>query len=142
MNKTTDIEHQGVVIRIEAGTAVVRIVQNSACAACHAKGACSAADKAEKDITVPLPEGRAIEVGQEVWLVGRSSKGLQAVLYAYIFPLVLLMAVLLLVQYYMKSETIAAAAAVASLIPYYGMLYLFRKRLTKKFLFFINIDKK
>lgn len=39
------IEHEGIIDHIDGDTAHVKIDSVSACASCHAKGVCSAADQ-------------------------------------------------------------------------------------------------
>ena len=49
------IKHDGIIIALNGdGTALVRIVQTSACAACKAKAMCASAERAEKEMTVQL----------------------------------------------------------------------------------------
>ena len=49
------IKHDGIIIALnEDGTALVRIVQTSACAACKAKAMCASAESAEKEMRVTL----------------------------------------------------------------------------------------
>ena len=49
------IKHDGIIIALnEDGTALVRIVQTSACSACKAKAMCASAESAEKEMTVQL----------------------------------------------------------------------------------------
>ena len=54
-SKRKMIKHDGIIIALnEDGTALVRIVQTSACAACKAKAMCASAESAEKEMTVVL----------------------------------------------------------------------------------------
>ena len=54
-SKRKMIKHDGIIIALnEDGTALVRIVQTSACAACKAKAMCASAESAEKEMTVQL----------------------------------------------------------------------------------------
>jgi len=133
----SDIEHIGVVTMVTDTLVRVRIVQNSACSACHAKGSCSAADSAEKDIDV-LPGNLHLQVGQQVILAGRSILGLQAASIAYLLPVIILFATLFIVFNYTHSEGIAAIASLGSMVPFYVVLSLFKNRLAKKFTFFIK----
>lgn len=132
-----DIEHLGVIVALNETVARVRIVQNSACSACHAKGACTAADSAEKEVDALLL-GQHFAIGEQVMITGRSMLGLQAVLYAYLLPFVFLFVTLLVVFSYTNNELLAAVSAIASIIPYYAVLFLFKNKLTKKFTFFIK----
>lgn len=135
--KQSDIEHIGVVTMVTDTLVRVRIVQNSACSACHAKGSCTATDSAEKDIDA-LPGNLHLKVGQQVIVAGRSMLGVQAVCIAYLLPFFILFATLFLVFNYTHSEGIAAIASLGSMVPFYIILGLFKNRLTKKFTFFIK----
>ncbi len=137
MKNQLDIKHEGIVMRIEGNKVFVKITQNSACTACHAKGACSAADKAEKEIEA-INNGKSVEIGQEVVITGRSAEGLQAAFLAYLLPFFVLFATLLVVYHFTVHEGIAAAAAIGSLILYYLVLFFFKNKLTKKFTFYIS----
>ena len=54
-SKRKMIKHDGIIIALnEDGTALVRVVQTSACAACKAKAMCASAESAEKEMTVVL----------------------------------------------------------------------------------------
>ena len=85
------INHNGVIEKIDGGTVYVRIIQQSACSGCHAKSMCTASESKAKVIEVPDNSGK-FHVNEEVQLCGRSSLGLQAVLLAFIFPLIIVFA--------------------------------------------------
>ena len=54
-SKRKMIKHDGIIIALnEDGTALVRIVQTSACAACKAKAMCASAESAENEMRVQL----------------------------------------------------------------------------------------
>ena len=54
-SKRNMIKHDGIIIALnEDGTALVRIVQTSACSACKAKAMCASAESAEKEMTAVL----------------------------------------------------------------------------------------
>ncbi len=138
MKNQHNIKHVGIVTRINGNNKViVKITQNSACSVCDAKGACSAADKAEKEIEA-VNLGKMVEVGQEVTITGQTTQGLQAAFLAYFLPFIVLITTLIVVFYSTKNEGIAAMSAIASLVPYYFILFLFKNKLTKKFTFYIN----
>ena len=63
------IKHDGIVVAVyEDGTALVRIVQTSACAACKAKAMCASAESAEKEmrVTLLMDNGRPAGYGTAV----------------------------------------------------------------------------
>ena len=76
--------------------------------------------------------------GEEVLLTGSVEMGLTAVFWAYGAPLLLLMPVLLATLQVTTDEPLAALMALASLAVYYGVLYLNKNRLTRKFSFTIK----
>jgi len=128
------IDHAGVIERIEGDRAQVRIVSESACAACHAKGACSAADQEEKFIDVVLPDHRFRE-GEPVRVEVARNLGMKAVAVGYVYPFLLLLAVLIGMLAAGVSEMRAGLAALLSLVPYYLLLFLLREKIGSTFTF-------
>jgi len=128
------IDHEGVIDRIEGDKAHVRIMSESACAACHARGACGAADQEEKYIDVPLRDSN-YRVGEPVRVEISRHLGMKAVALGYIYPFLLLMAVLVGTLSAGVAELKAGLIALLSLIPYYMLLFLLRKRIDSNFTF-------
>ena len=131
------IDHEGIIERIEGDMAHVKINSVSACASCHAKGVCSAADQEEQFLDVPL-EGTAYEQGESVNVQVEKRLGYKAVALGYFYPFLLLMVVLIGLISAGVPELRAGALALLSLIPYYLILYLFRKRIESTFTFSIQ----
>jgi len=131
------IEHTGIVQHIEGNKAQILIVQQSACSACHAKSACTMSDQQEKVVEV-LVDDHSIHEGDEVIVYGSSSIGLQAVLIAFVLPLLLVFLLLFILTFFMKNEAVAGLIALSVLIPYYLILSLFNKKLKSKFEFHIK----
>ena len=129
------ITHKGKVKQIDNTRILVQIMQTSACSACEAKSLCHSAESKEKMIEVYAADTADFEVGQEVMLVGTLSQGLKAVVYAYVIPLILMLAVLFLSLFRGMDEALAALLSVGVLIPYYLIIYLMRHHLTRKFSF-------
>ena len=71
-------------------------------------------------------------------LTGSVEMGLTAVFWAYGAPLLLLMVVLLATLQVTTDEPLAALMALVGLAAYYGVLYLNKNRLTRKFSFTIK----
>lgn len=128
------IHHTGVIERIDQDKVYVKIIQQSACAGCHAKSMCNASDRKDRIIEI---EGLydSFHVNEEVELQGRTSLGYLAVLYAFVLPLLLLFAVIILCLEMNRSEAVSALAGLAVLPVYYSVLYFFRDKLKKKFVF-------
>ena len=87
---------------------------------------------------VLVADSSCYHVGQEVVVVGELGLGLQATLWAYVVPLVLLMVVLLTAARLTGREGLAALLALLSLVPYFVVLYLLRNRLQQSFTFSIK----
>lgn len=136
---TNNIEHIGIVENMDGMHISVRIVQTSACSTCVAAGHCNASEMKVKIIDVYTPDYNRYTVGQEVRLLGSSSMGMQAVLWAFGVPFVILVIVLSVLQLALGlSEVVSALGALASLAPYYVVLYLLRHKMSKKFSFTIK----
>ena len=131
------IDHIGIVDRIEGDVAHVKINSESACSACHAKGVCGAADQEEKFLDVPL-SGASYKTGEQVHVQVARRLGFKAVALGYFYPFLLLMAVLILLILIGVSELKAGSLALLSILPYYLLLYLFRKRIESTFTFSIK----
>ncbi|MDY6122531.1 MAG: SoxR reducing system RseC family protein [Porphyromonas sp.] len=113
---------------------VVRMMQMSACSGCHAKGFCSSSDCKEREVVVPgaYPE---LQVGDRVELEGRETLGWWAMLLAFVFPLVVLVASVFLSLSLGLSELYAALVGLGIIALYYLLLSFFGNSLRKKFVF-------
>lgn len=128
------VEHTGVVESCDGQIISVRIEQQAACAGCHAKGVCSAAEKEDKVIEVFYTKND-VEKGDKVLLIGQSSLGLYAVLLAYVLPFLLILITLFITSVFVENELISGTISLLVILPYYIVLFLNKKRLKKKFTF-------
>lgn len=134
---TEQIEHDGIIDSIDAHEIHVRIVSESACSSCHAKGACSAADMQDKLIDIPN-DGRIYRVGQRVTITGKKSQGFKAVFIAYIVPSAVMMVSLFAVYTATGNDVWAALVTLGAVAVYYTAVYFFRNRLGRSFSFHIK----
>jgi len=132
-----EIEHNGIVQKVTEEKITIKIISESACASCHAKEACLASDKKEKEIEVFRFSGGFIP-GQEVKVIGKLSQGIKAVVYGYILPFVVVFAILIIINAITKNEALSGILAICSLVPYFLVLYLFRNKMKKQFEFEIK----
>ncbi|WP_047450662.1 SoxR reducing system RseC family protein [Alistipes sp. ZOR0009] len=132
-HQSAKIEHVGVVEFVSAETICVSIVSTSACGSCHAKGACSMSEQTQKQIHIPN-EGQLVSKGDTVNLVLEVSTGLKSVFFAYLIPVLILIVGLWGYSTFLKSEGISALLTLATIASYYLLLYLFRKKLERKFI--------
>ncbi len=121
---------------MEGDTAVVRIAQTSACAACHAAKMCMASESREKRIEARMVE--PMNVGDEVEVIVREQAGWLAVLLAYVLPFVLLVAAVAVLGQLGWSEVQAGTAALLSVAVYLVILRMFRDKLQRQFTFWVR----
>ena len=133
MSRQETVSHEGVITRITDDQLEIKIIAQSACAACHAKSACGMGEQAEKVLTVPKPEGRDFQLFQKVNVIMSLGQGNKAAVLAYLVPIIVLLGVLFLCLGIGLGEGLSALLAIAALIPYYIVLYLCRDKLGKKF---------
>ncbi|MBR1809961.1 MAG: SoxR reducing system RseC family protein [Paludibacteraceae bacterium] len=126
------IEHKGIVESVSGQEVHVRIVQASACSACHAAKSCMAADAREKYIDCLAEEPLA--VGDDVMVSVSQKQGWLAVLLSFVLPFLLLMLMLWLTGK-VWSEAVSGTVSICSLLPYYLVIWLFRDKLRKRFNF-------
>ena len=132
------IEHEGTIDNINGNQYTIRITQSSACSECHAKGACMAADTKVKMVDVVDTSGQ-FKLHDRVLLLGKTSIGYKAVLWAFVIPLILLISVIIAsTSIWQVNELQAALLALVSLVPYYALLYIIRHKMGEKLAFSIK----
>jgi sigma-E factor negative regulatory protein RseC len=131
------INHEGVVARNSGKSVIVSISAKTACSGCHAKGSCSLIGSEIKMIEV---EGAwNVKPGDAVNVEMKQSMGFTALFYGYVLPFFSVVAVLVAMIASGMPELTAGLASLASLLPYYFILYLFRKRINGKFAFTLKV---
>lgn len=140
MESRATVAHEGIIEKVSATQVRVRFVAYSACSACHAKGVCSISNSEEKfvDVANTLP---GLEEGDHVEVILEQSQGFKAVWYGYGLPLVILLAVIFVLYGVTGREGLSALVGLGALIPYYLVVFLFRKRITKSIEFKIKITE-
>ena len=147
-SKRKMIKHDGIIIALnEDGTALVRIVQTSACAACKAKAMCASAESAEKEMTVVLlgengkvktenDSTQSYHVGDTVEVMVQQKMGWKAVVLAYLLPFFVMLAVMLIGNaIWAVREEILGTVALCAMALYYLLLGMFKDKLQKEFSF-------
>ena len=131
------IKHDGIIIALnEDGTALVRIVQTSACAACKAKAMCASAESAEKEMTVVLLGDEQWAVGDTVEVMVQQKMGWKAVVLAYLLPFFVMLAVMFVGNaIWAVREEILGTVALCAMALYYLVLGMFKDKLQKEFSF-------
>lgn len=124
------IEHEGVVESVERGAVRVRITSRSACGACKARQACGMAESQEKIVVVVTDRAQEYLPGEAVLVGVRKKAGRIAVLLAYGGALVVLLAALVVaIVVCGASDGVGLVAALGSVVIYYLLLWVFRRRI-------------
>ena len=131
----TQISHSGIVESVAEGCVKVRILQTSACAACKVASHCNASDKKVKIIEVFCDDAASYQIGQEVRVTASRQVAANALLLSFGLPFLLLMLILIVTLKLSGNEGVAAIAAIASLVPYYLVLWLFKDRIRQRLAF-------
>lgn len=149
-SKRKMIKHDGIIIALnEDGTALVRIVQTSACAACKAKAMCASAESVEKEMTVMLLGDGQWAVGDTVEVMVQQKMGWKAVMLAYLLPFFVMLAVMFIGNGLLamgdgatgllgdeaKREAVLGTVALCAMAMYYLVLGLFKDKLQREFSF-------
>lgn len=120
---------------VAEGCVKVRILQTSACAACKVASHCNASDKKEKIVEVFCDDAASYQKGQEVRVTASKQVAANALLLGFGLPFLLLMLILIVTLKISGNEGVAAIAALASLAPYYLVLWLFKDRIRQRLAF-------
>lgn len=137
MAKNT-IEHDGIVIKVADTFIIVAIQNQSACAACHSKGACGLSEVTQKNITAEKPNEN-VKIGDRVIVSASTGNAMLSVLLAYIVPSALIIATLMLLVVAGFSEITAATLSLLTIAVYFIFLYLLRDKFAQKIKFKIKI---
>ncbi len=132
-----DIDHEGIVQKTEDNKVIVAIIASSACAGCHAEGSCSLSGHEEKIIEV---RGKYnVKPGDRVTILMKQSMGYAALFLGYLLPLIIVVALLITLVSFKVPELASGLISVAILIPYYYIMFLFRKTINEKFKFTLKV---
>ena len=127
------ISHEGIITEIDSNNVRVKILSKSACASCNIKGACNMSEMKEKIINVPYPKNKDLSIGQNVNVSMGLGQANKAVIFAYVIPTIILFSMIFILNYFKIEEGINALISIGSLIPYYLILFLFKKKIKRKF---------
>jgi len=127
------INHEGVVQRKEDNKVFVAIISTSACSGCHAEGSCTMSGREEKIVEVRGHYN--VNPGDRVTILMKQSMGYAALFLGYVFPVIVVVAALIAFISLKLPELTSGLASLSILIPYYTILFFFRKTINEKFSF-------
>lgn len=129
------IEHEAVITKNEDGKLFAEVVTNSSCDSCQLRTFCSVPNTDKK---VEVNNKINYKVGQKVTVFLPEKNALQAVLWGYVYPLILVVVSLFILVGITSNEGLSALISLGILVPYYFVLYILRKKFKKKYLFKIK----
>jgi positive regulator of sigma E activity len=127
------INHEGIVQKISDTSVMVAISSATACSGCHAEGSCSMLGVEEKIIEVTGKYN--VHPGDKVTILMKQSIGYAALFLGYLFPVITVVTLLIILVAIGINELTAGLFSIAILIPYYIILFFFRRKINEKFTF-------
>lgn len=132
-----NIQHDAVVERIEGDKVIVRVEKRGACAGCHAKGICGESGS-ERIIEVRTPYASEFKTGDKVVVaLLKPSMGISSVVWGYLLPLIVLVAILFGCKSLGVEDGPSALASIVAVALYYVGIYFTRKIFERKIEFTI-----
>ena len=126
-----EITHTGVISKISSNKITVALKENVNCEGCKAQSACGVSDSNDKEIEV-VNTSQSFQLNEPVNVLLKRELGLKAVFWAYVFPFILMMVVLVTASFFVQ-EWIAGLLSLFTLLPYYFMLYVLKDSFQKAF---------
>ena len=133
----SSVQHRGIVERIVGDIVYVSVEQQSACAACHAKGICTE-QGSKRTIEVRSDHASQYNVGDRVIVaLLNNAMGFSSIIWGYMLPLMVLIVGLLLCKAIGLGDGPSAVISIVAVAIYYGAMYIFRNKIEKKIQFTI-----
>lgn len=120
------LEHIGLVTDRSNSLLKISLV-GYGCSACH-KSLCMLGDSKAKEIEIPAQQS-GLQPGDEVVVRINPSSGYKAVFLLYLLPFLLMLLSILVMQNLGYHESIAGFTSLLILVPYFLMVYGFRKKI-------------
>ena len=127
------IQHDGTVREVGIDSVVVSIVSCAACAGCQIRGMCGMTENEEK--IIDIKGSYDVSPGDKVTVQMEESAGMKAVVLSYLVPFFIVVGSLVILQSLSINELQAGLISIALLVPWFLILYLFRKKLDRSFIF-------
>ena len=96
-------------------------------------------EQTDKELDIDCnPSG--YNIGQQVLVKLKSAQGMNAIFLGYVLPFLVLLTVMIVVSGMTQNEGIIGLSGLASLLPFYAILYLYRNKIKKKSFYFFWLD--
>ncbi|MDR2084031.1 MAG: SoxR reducing system RseC family protein [Bacteroidales bacterium] len=141
------VKHCGKIISIDDDIIKVEIEANAACGSCAAKRVCGMTESSTKTISINVNKGNEdysdvdiseLSLGQKVQLGMTTTAGLSAARLSYLYPVIILIAVLILTIKLTGNDLLGVLISFSALVIYYVLLKKFGNKNKKIRFFLIN----
>jgi sigma-E factor negative regulatory protein RseC len=129
---------EGIIKEITDSEYVVETTLSSACSGCHAKTLCSMDRKNELMRIPKRAEDGTFVVGDNVHIHIAATAGAKAVVWGYLFPLVVVLVSFFVLYALTHNDLISVLAALACTAAYYVLLNKLNKKIAKKIVFYLT----
>ena len=136
MRSVPVISHEATVESVDSESVTVLLSPSVSCAGCQAEKGCGISGSSAR--TIRVAGTFYLHPGEKVEVTIKGSQGYMALFLGYLVPLILVVITLIAFSSANSSELIAGLASFSILIPYYIMLWVFRRFVGKKFSFNIK----
>ena len=138
MNKQDYINHEGIITAIDINYITVEILNKSACSSCHAKGVCTLGDSKVKEVDIENRGFETYQLGEKVNVLLKRTLGYRALWLSYLVPLLILIVLLVSLSSIGFSELVVGLSIIGAISLYYFIIWLFRDKLKREFVFTIE----
>lgn len=139
------IEHEAIVKSVDPSSNIlmVRIDDIDECGDCPAAGVCGKNGEPSNDMAIKVPNASIYKVDDIITIRGTESLHRKAILYATVFPCIILVAVMVGIYLLTFNQLAAALSGVGVTILFFFILWLCRNKLAHEFTFTIvgKIDR-
>ena len=132
-------EHKGVVLAVYGRSVEVRMTVDCSCEGCKALVICGEGEEeGERTVTVWSDHAALFQSGEEVVVSVAQAMGVKAVMWSYVVPAVVMVAILVGGKSSGASDGVTGSAALGAAAVYYFGLWLLRRRIEKVVMFKIR----
>ncbi len=137
MSSKNTITHTGIIKSISPKGITVGIRAQAGCSGCQIKSSCNLADEHEKELDITC-NSYPYTTGQQVSVKLESKQGMNAIFLGYVLPFLILLSTMIVLSNISSNEGIIGLVSLASVIPYYIALYIFKDRIKRKFTYVVS----
>lgn len=140
MIETEYIEHQAIVVGINSvsNSLKVRIDDKEECGDCPAASVCGQNGETSNEVMVEVPDASIYHIDDFVTIRGTEHLHRKAIMYATVFPCIILVAVMVGIYLLTFNQLAAALSGIGIMILFFIILWAFRNKIAHEFTFTVT----